>query len=170
MSEKALPTNFAEKTTLTIPATEHRPAVPIDFSKVREGESRLIEAKAVNPATYTELEFTFNESYREAKKNLSVVGYEITQAEKMVRQIKSIHLIDNYPAFLKEKGLKDNASNREAFLERQQDYVEAVDRVSMLKSVEALLEGKVKVFENVCRYMKKTMDIVIRSGTNSNKY
>lgn len=170
MSDKSLPVNFAERTTLTIPATENRPAVPLDLTRVKEGESRLIEAKTVNPATYSELEFTFNEGYREAKKNLSVIGYEITQAEKEIRQIKSIYLIDEYPDFLKDKKLKDNAANREAFLERQDVYVAAMDRLNMLKSLEALLEGKVKVFENVCRYMKKSMDLVIRSGIDPNKY
>lgn len=170
MSDKTLPVNFADKTTLTVPPTGNREALPLDLTKVREGESRLIEAKTVNPATYTELEFTFNEGYRQAKKNLSVIGYEIGQAEKDIRQIKSIYLIDEYPDFLRDKKLKDNAANREAFLERQEEYVVAMDRVNMLKSLESLLEGKVKVFENVCRYMKKSMDLVIRSGIDPNKY
>lgn len=170
MSDQNLPINFTEENALVIPPFEDRPPVAVDFGKIREGESRIIEAKMVNPATYNELEFTFNEGYREAKKNLSVIGYEIAQAERIARKIKSEHLIDEYPTFLKDKKLKDNAAIREAFLEQQEDYVEAMERINMLKALESLMDGKIKVFENVCRYMKKTMDITLRSGIDPNKY
>jgi hypothetical protein len=40
----------------------------------------------------------------------------------------------------------------------------------MLQALENLLEGKVKVVENVCRYMRKSMDMIIRSGIDPNKY
>ena len=116
------------------------------------------------------MEFTYNEGYREASKNLSIVGYEIAKAKQIVRKIKSEHLLDEYPDFLKEKKLKDNTAMREAYLESQDKYVNATDRVDMLTALESLLEGKIKVFENVCRYMKKEIDIQIRSGIDPNKY
>lgn len=170
MSEQNLPTNFINTTTFTIPAFDERSAVSLNFTKVREGEARIIEAKVVNPATYPDLEYCFNEGYREGKANLSAIGYEIAQAQKIIRQYKSRYLLDEYPEFLKERKLKDNAANRDAFLERQDDYVAAVDRLNMLQALEHLVEGKMKVFENVCRYMRKYMDTVVRSGINPNKY
>jgi len=170
MSDQTLPIKFADCVEFTIPEFDTRLPVKLSFSKITEGEIRLIEAKAVNGATYSDLEYTYNEGYREARKNLTVVGYEIAQAERIVRRIKSEHILDEYPGFLKEKGLKDNATVRDAFLERQGDYVSAMDRVSMLKALESLLEGKIKVFENVCRYMKKEVDILLRSGMVSDKY
>jgi len=166
-----LPINFTESVDCIVPAHEARPELPLDFRKIREGENRLVEAKVVNMSTYSELEFTFNEGYREAKKNLSVVGYEISQAKRSVRKVKGEFILDEYPGFLKERGLKDNSANREAYLERQDSYVAAMDRVSMLEALEFSLESNVKVFENVCRYMKKEMDMLIRSGSmDSNKY
>ncbi len=172
MSNKpqTLPIKFAESVEFTVPEFDTRPSVHLNFSSIKEGEKRLIEAQLVNPATYSELEFCYNEGYREGRTNLSVIGYEVTQAERIVRKIRGEYILDEYPGFLKERGLKDNGANREAYLERQDDYVAAVERVAMLKALEHLLEGKVKVFENVCRYMKKQMDILIRSGINSNKY
>ena len=170
MSDQTLPIKFAESVEFTIPEFDTRLPVSLDFSSIAEGEKRLVEAKAVTGATYSELEYTYNEGYREAKKNLTIVGYEIAQAEKIVRRLKSEHILDEYPDFLKTLSLKDNATIRDAFLERQADYVSAVDRVSMLKALESLLDGKIKVFENVCRYMKKEMDILIRSGMTSDKY
>lgn len=168
--DQKLPINYTERAELTIPEFGSTPAISLDISKIKEGENRLIEAKIVNPGTYSDLEYTFNEGYRQAKTHLSQVGYEITRAKKAVRDAKSRYLLDEYPGFLKENKLKDNASIRDAFLERQKDYVDAQDRIDMLTALESLLEGKVRVFENVCRYMRKEMDIVVRSGIDPNKY
>jgi predicted transcriptional regulator len=171
MSDQTLPVKFADVVELAIPQFDDRPEITLEFTSIKEGERRLIEAKLVNPSTYSELEYTFNESYREAKKNLSIIGYEITQAERIFRRIKSELMLDTYPEFLKEKKLKDNATIRDAFLEQNKDYVDAQERINMLKAMESLIDGKIKVFENVCRYMRKEMDILIRSGSmNSNKY
>lgn len=171
MNDQSLPVKFAEVIELTIPAFDDRPVVTLGFSGIKEGERRLIEARVVNPSTYSDLEYSFNEGYREAKKNLSIIGYEITQAERILRRIRSELILDEYPNFLKEKKLKDNATVRDAFLEQNQSYVDAQERINMLKAMESLMDGKIKVFENVCRYMRKEMDLLIRSGSiNSNKY
>lgn len=170
MSNQTLPVKFAECVRFTIPEFHTRPAVMLDLSKVHEGEKRLVEARIVNSATYSDLEYSFNEGYRETKKNLSIVMYEILQTEKRLREVKSEFLLDKYPNFLKETKIKDNAAIREAFLERQKVYTEAMDRKDMLTALTSLFEGKVKVFERVCSYMKKEMDLTIRSGIDSNKY
>ena len=170
MSDQKLPIKFAECVEFNIPAFHTRPTLPLSFTDISNAERRLSEAQAVNGATYSALENLFNEGYREAKKNLSIVRYEITQAKKHLRQVTSIHLLDNYPDFLKEKGLKDHAANREAYLARQEDYEEAMDRLAMLEALKDLLEGKVQNFVNVCRYMKKEIDILIKSGIVNNKY
>jgi hypothetical protein len=155
---------------LDIPKFGSSEQITLPMTFIREGERRLIEAKMVNPATYADLEYTFGEGYREAKKNITIIGYEITKAEKALREAKSVAILDEYPEFLKENKLKDNATVRDAFLERQPDFVAAHDRIDMLKAMLDLIEGKVRVFENVCRYMKVEMNLVIRSGVDSNKY
>jgi hypothetical protein len=170
MNQQTLPIKFAESVEFTIPEFDIRPSIRLDFSSISGGEQRLIEAKIVNGGTYAELEYVYNEGYREAKKNLTVVGYEITQAKKIIRRLKSQYILDDYPDFLKKSKLKDNATVRDSFLESKQDYVDAQDRVDMLIALESLLEGKIKVFENVCRYMRKEMDILIRSGMIRDKH
>lgn len=169
-TEQKLPINYTERAELTIPAFGSTPEMKLDITAIKEGESRLIEAKVVNGGTYSELEYVYNEGYRQAKRYLSSIGYEITRAKKALREAKSRAILDEYPEFLKESKLKDNATVRDAFLERQADFVAAQDRIDMLTALESLLEGKIKVFENVCRYMKKEMDIIIRSGIDPNKY
>lgn len=170
MSNQLLPVQFEQAVTLEIPQFDDRPVVPLNFTGIKSGERRLIEARLVNPSTYSDLEHSFNEGYREAKANLSVVGYEITQAERIFRRIRSELILDEYPKFLKDNNIKDNATVRDAFLERSQSYVDAQNRIDMLKAMESLLDGKIRVFENVCRYMRKQMDIVLRSGMDPNKY
>jgi hypothetical protein len=171
MSDQSLPTKFADVVELAIPAFDDRPEVKLEFTSIKEGERRLVEARVVNPATYVDLEYSFNEGYREAKKNLSIIGYEIAQAERIHRRIKSELILDEYPSFLKERELKDNATVRDAFLEKNQPFVDAQERINMLKAMESLVDGKIRVFENVCRYIRKEIDLVIRSGSmNSNKY
>lgn len=170
-NEQKLPINYSDKAELTIPEFGSRPQIVLDITSVKKGENRLIEAKVVNPATYSDLEYTFNEGYRQAKSILSEVGYEITRAKKALKDATAVAILDNYPDFLaKNAKLKDNATIRNAFLQRQEDYVKAQDRVDMLLAIESLMEGKIKVFENVCRYMKKQMDIILRSGIDPNKY
>jgi hypothetical protein len=142
----------------------------LDLTKIKEGEDRLYEAQNVTVISYSNLEYVYNEGYREAKKHLSQVGYQITRAEKALREAKSRALLDEYPVFLKDRNMKDSAQIRDAYLETVKDYTEAQDRIDMLKAVDALLDSKVKVFENTCRYLKKQMDIVLRSGIDPNKY
>jgi hypothetical protein len=156
---------------LTIPQFGTSEPIKLSMTAIKEAERRLIEAKMVNPATYSELEYVMNEGYREARKNITIVGYEITKAEKALREAKSIAILDEYPQFLKDNSFKDNATLRDAFLERQPNYVAAHDRIDMLKAYLDLMEGKVKVMENVCRYMKVEMKLFERSGViDSNKY
>jgi hypothetical protein len=162
--------NNEKKAELTIPQFGSLPQMTLDLTKIKEGEDRLYEAQNVTVISYSNLEYVFNEGYREAKKHLSQVGYQITRAEKALREAKSRALLDEYPVFLKDRNMKDSAQIRDAYLETVKDYTEAQDRIDMLKAVDALLDGKVKIFENTCRYMKKQMDIVLRSGIDPNKY
>ena len=170
MNDQGLPVKFEQVVELAIPSFDDRPVVTLSFGGIKEGERRLVEARIVNPSTYSDLEYSFNEGYREARANLAVIGYEITQAERIFRRIRSELILDEYPNFLKDSKLKDNATVRDAFLEKNKNFVDAQERINMLKAMEALMDGKIKVFENVCRYMRKQMDILVRSGVNSNKY
>lgn len=143
----------------------------LSMDKTKEAEIRLVEAKMVNPSTYPELEFIFNESYRELKSHLAIVGYDIAMAEKNLANIKAEIILDRYPEFLKDKPSKfDNAEVRNAFVQKDPEYQKALDTVSTLKMIETLMDGKVKVMERVTAYMKKQMDLIIKSGVNPNLY
>ena len=174
MSEERVITANMDRAEIALPAFGSSPPLILDVSKIREGESRLHEAQIVNPSSYSNLEYAFNEGYREARRHLAVLGFQMALAEKAMREAKSIALLDEYPEYLntigKTKGIKDSAQIRDAYLETYLPYTSAQDRINMLKATEALIDGKLKNFENTCRYMKKQMDIVLRSGIDPNKY
>lgn len=157
---------------MTLPSFGKTPQITLDMHKTREAEQRFIEAKTVSPVTYADLEHSFNESYRELKRHTSTIGYQIAMAEKALKQAKSTFLLDKYPDLMKDRPKShDNADLRDAFLMRDEDYVLALDRLNQLKAVESFVDGRIKVIENVCRYMRKEMDITIRSGlTDRNLY
>ena len=164
-------THVEEGLDITLPEFRGLPSVRLEMSSLKTAERRLIEAKTVTPSTYNELEYVFNEAYREIKKNLSVIGYQILKTQNELEKSKASALLDKYPEFLKDKGSKfDNASTRDAFLARDEDYMSAKERLDTLKALEIFLEGKVKVMENVSRYMKTAMQLIIRSGSSDLPY
>ena len=125
-----------------------------------------MEAKDVSPVTYAELESVYNESYRELRRHLATVGYQIVRAQAAVEAAKATFIIDTYPTILQTlpRALQSQASTLNAHLSRCDEYTSALDRLGMLKAVEALLDGKVKTFEKTCQFMRKRMDLIIRSG------
>lgn len=152
---------------LVLPAFGKSPALRMEMAKIREAESRLIEAKTVNPVTYADLEHTFNESYRDLKRHLSAIGYQIDMADKHLEEVKADILLDKYPEYLSSNEIKksnDSADLRKAFMSRDPEYQKALERIAQLKALESNMDGKIKVMENVCRYMRKQIDLLLRSG------
>lgn len=157
----ALPDNHA----LEIPAFGKSPAFSLQMGRIREAETRYIEAKTVSPATYSDLEHTFNESYRYLKQHLSTVGYQLNLADKALREAKANVILGSYAEHMQGKPkYQDNADMRDAFLIKDPDYAAALERVAQLKALESNFEGKIKVVENVCRYMRQKMYLISKSG------
>lgn len=161
------------KTTLVLESVGKIPELRLEMAKVIEAEKRIIEAKSVNPSTYADLESCFNESYRDLKRHISSVEYQLTLADKAMNIAKSDLLLDKYPTYLDQNNLKksqDNGDLRQAFFMRDEAYIAALDRINQLKALQSNIDGKIKVMENVCRYMRKQMDLLIRSGLSSRDY
>jgi hypothetical protein len=160
---------------LTIPGFGVTAPVTLDLSKTKVAEDRLPEAEHVNAANYNSLEYCFNDSYRELRKVISKIAYEITRANKILKAARSEALLDKYPDFLVEhvkkfpNGLKakdiDNKDTREAFLNKDANVIAAQDRIDMLTAMLAIYDGKIRHLEKTCSYMKKEMDMNIRGGT-----
>ena len=163
MSDKNL--ILVDQDTLELPPFGKAPALRIEMDKIREAESRLIEAKTVNPSTYTDLEYSFNEAYRDLKRHLSSIGYRLIMAEKDLEEAKANVLLGSYAEFMKGKTkTQDNADLRKAFMVKNPEYCAAFDRIAQLRALESNFDGKIKVMERVCAYMKVQMNLIIRGG------
>lgn len=150
---------------LEIPPFGGSPGLRLEMGKIREAESRFLEAKTVNPSSYIELESCLNESYRDLKRHLSTIGYQITLAEKAIRQAKAEVLLGSYTEFMKGKPKShDNADLRDAYLIKDEAYSAALDRLNQLKALFSNFDGKIKVVENVCRYMRQKMYLISKNG------
>ena len=150
---------------LVIPSFGKSPELRLDITKIREAETRYIEAKTVNPSTYADLEHTFNESYRNLKTHLSNIGYQLTLADKALREAQGEVILGTYAEYLKDKPKSmDSTRLQDAFLMRDEAYKAALDRINQLKALQSNFEGKVKVVENVCKYMRQKMYLISKSG------
>jgi hypothetical protein len=150
---------------LELPAFGKAPALKLDMTNIRNAETRIIEAKNVSVVTYSDLEHDFNESYRDLKRHLSSIEYNLLMAEKSLAEAKADVVLGSFAEFMEGKPkYQNNADLREAFLVKDPAYSAALDRVNQLKALQSNFDGKLKVMENVCRYMRKKMDLIIRSG------
>lgn len=169
MSESSvvLPDNHA----LELPKFGKAPAMKLGMEAIRLADSRIHEAKFVNPSTYSDLEHAYNEAYRECKRHMATIGFQLAMANKALDEAKADVILGTYAEFMKGKPkYQDNSHLREAFITKDPAYSAAYDRVHQLKAFEALFDGKIKVLENVCRAMRKQMDLVIRSGLSGKVY
>ena len=145
--------------------------ISLDLRNTKEAERRLYEVKMVNPSTYADLDYCFNSAYRELKRHYASVTYEIDNVNKRIGEIRAGIIIDKYPDFMKDKPAKmDTADMRNSFVARDPDYQMAVDRLNQLQMIEKLVDGKIKVFERACSFMRKQMDLILRSGVDPNIY
>jgi len=170
MNKDELPVKFGVTKEFLIPEFDGRPAINLSFTANYEAERRMVEARVVNGATYSDLEMIILQGESEMRTNHSQITYEITRSKKTLERLKSEYLIDEYVPFLKETGLKDSTIVKNAFLQKKEDFIAAQDRIDFLTALESLVEGKIKVLNNVSRVMKKEMDLQIRSAFNGNKY
>ena len=164
-NKSSSPDSTLDKTTLVVPAFGKSPALSLEMGSIRSAEIRYVEAKTVNPSNYSDLEHTFNESYRDLKRHLSTIGYYLTLANKALREAKANVVLGSYAEYMSGKPkYQDNADLRDAFLMKDADYLAAMDRVAQLQALESNFEGKIKVVENVCKYMRQKMYLISKSG------
>ena len=158
----------SQESSLVVPQFQEFPEKHLSLKFTREGERRLLEAKDASVVTYADLESCYNQAYRELRNNLAFIGDQLNKADTALETAKSNFLIDSYQEKIKDlPKSQDSADLRKAWLMRDSAYIAAKDRVDMLKAMEALLDGKIKVFERTCQFMRKKMDLYLRSGMST---
>jgi hypothetical protein len=168
----SLPANtFNDGLALELPAFKGLPSLQLDITSVQEAERRAIEAKTVSPATYSDLEMCFSQAFRDLKRHLSTVNYQIAKTEGELEKTKAAALFDRYPEFMKNRPKSaDTADTRKGFLALDPEVGEYRDRLDSLKALQFFLEGRVKLIERLSSHMKKSIDLIIRSGSSKIYY
>jgi hypothetical protein len=150
---------------IRLPGVGRLPELRLELSKTQEAEARLHEAQQVNPATYANLEYCYNESWRELKRAYAAVTYRLDKANEEIENIKAEILLDKWPEYIKDKPKSfDNMDMRKAYIQQQKPYLDATDHRDQVKAIEILIESRMKTMERTCAYMKKQMSILERTG------
>lgn len=163
MSDKSVST--LEEHAIELPAFGKSTALKMDMTSIRAAETRVAEVKTVNPSTYSELEYVFNEAYRDLRRHLTQITFQITMTQKALEEARADVLMGSYAEYLQGKPkYNDNANMREAFFAKDPVIESIVIRLAQLRAFESNFDGKIKFFENHCRAMRKKMDLILRSG------
>ena len=76
-----------------------------------------------------------------------MVDYEVSQASTNVDRVEAVILLDKAADILKKKGISSSADMREAVVQTDPEYQDAVNRLQALKAMSALLKGKLETFK-----------------------
>lgn len=151
---------------LVVPAFKHCKELRIDTSGWEAAKARMSEVQHLVPANYSSLEFTFQEAWRESRRNAIMTEDAIKKALQNVEEIKADIILTEIPKLLEEmpKGA-NNTDFRKAVITKNEEYKQANEHLEKLQAILAHLESNMKVMENTSRFMKKQMDYIIRSGS-----
>lgn len=152
-------------TTITVPAFRHCQELILNMTGWESAMSRLVEAKNLAPANYSSLEFTFQEAWRESKRNAILVGDAVKKALQNVEEIKADIILTEIPELLKDMPKTANNSDfRRAVMCKNSDYKSATEHLEKLQAMLEHFESHMKIMENTSRFLKKQMDYFIRNG------
>jgi hypothetical protein len=152
-------------TVMTVPSFGHCKELRLNMSSWESAMARFHEAQNIVPANYSSLEFTFQEAWRESKKNAIAVGDALKKAKQNVEEIKADVVLTEIPKMLKElPKSQNNADFRRAVLTKNENYKAANEHLEKLEAMLEHFESHMKIMENVSRFLKKQMDYIIRNG------
>lgn len=146
-------------TTMVVPAFRHCPELKLRMSGWQTAMKRLPEAKVLAASNYLDLEFTFQEAWRESKTNAIQVGDALKKARQNVSEVKADIILTEIPELLKELPKSaNNADFRNAVIVKNEDYKKAQEHVEKLEAMLEHFESHMKIMENTSRFLKKQMD------------
>jgi hypothetical protein len=119
-----------------------------DMTRVREAEGRFHEIAVVNPQKSLELQARFIEAMSDLTKYLNTIEQEKILADRQIRDIRSRFILDEMANFLKSKNISSSADTREAALEANKEYSDALDKQACIKAFTQLLKNTVADINN----------------------
>jgi hypothetical protein len=155
---------MSDEKKLIIPAKGHAKEIQIRMGKIKEAEKRTYEAQFVNVGTYGELEYCYNEAFRDSTQVLGQVYLQIANIKKSMEERKADIILQIIPDMLEGKPKSaNNADFRNAVIAKDEQYQEYADHLAKLEALQIHFEGVKKHMTETCRAMRKTIDL-IREG------
>lgn len=157
--------NQNDGTVITVPEFKNCKELRLSVNSWHLAKARMKEVQNLVPANYSSLEFTFQEAWRESRRNAIIIGDAIKKAQQNIEEIKADIILTEIPKLLDE--LPKSANNtdfRKAIIFKNPDYKQANEYLEQLQALLAHTESTMKIMENTSRFMKKQMDYIIRNG------
>jgi hypothetical protein len=155
--------------TMVVPAFKNCQELKLNVSGYKKAITSMPLVKNLVPTNYSNLEYTFQEAWREARVNAIKVGDAIKKAKQNIEEIKADIILTEIPKLLEgHPKTKDNTDFRKAVISKNENYKQASEYLEKLEALEAHFDSHMKIMENTSRFMKKQMDYYIRSGVISN--
>lgn len=131
--------------------------IVIDLKAILKTQARIIEVQAVTPQKAPELLSAFNVTWRDLHQHITFLTKELNDAERSINRIRSTITLDEVPGILKERGLTNNEHHRNAVIELDPRYDEAVERRDQIAAVVEGLKGMLKATEMAYTSVKKLL-------------
>lgn len=153
-------------TTMVVPAFEKAPELRLNMGSWQQAMNRMPEAKILAASNYLSLEHTFQEAWREAKRNAIQVGDALKKARRHAEEVKADIVFGEIPRLMEElpKSVTGNAHFRNAVIAKNESYKAAMEHVEKLEAMLEHFESHMKTMENVSRFLKKQMDYFRNTG------
>lgn len=141
----------------------NRTSLKFEMAEVLQVEARINEVAYVTPEKAPELLSTFNRTFLDLTRKISLVELERQKAVREANKRKSVVILDEAPRILREKNLtKDSnpagsADLREAVLNNDDPYLNLLERVDQISAIHELLRGKLKAIEMAYTSVKKIL-------------
>lgn len=149
---------------IVLPAFMHCGELRLNMSNWTNAINRMPEAKNFVPAMYGDLEFDFQEAWRESKANAIKVGDAIRKAKQNIEEIKADIILEEIPKALENLPKSaNNADFRKAIMAKNENYQQAVEYLGKLEAMLEHFESHMKTMENTTSYMKKQMNYYIQT-------
>lgn len=160
--------NGTANTSIVVPGFRHCKELVLANSSWQTAMGRIKETQNLVPANYSSLEFTFQEAWRESKRNAIAVGDAIKKAMQNIEEIKADIILDELPKLAETMPKASNNSDfRKAVFARNTELKQASEHLDKLEALLQHYESHMKIMENTSRFLKKQMDYYIRSGVIS---
>jgi len=148
---------------ISVPRTDPANPLILDTTTIVYAQQRLPEVAYSNQARAPELMALFNMAYLDTTRCLAKLEYELIQTKTKANSVRAILLLDRLPAMLQAKGLATTRSPlgsediRQAFLDSDPEYLQALELVNQTQCYIAALEGQKRAFENAYNAVKKML-------------